>query len=202
MTRSAAGFTLVEVLVTLVVFAMLSLAGTALLGQSLTAKEQADDINAAIKDLQITHALMKSDFGQMVGRTARDSYGVREVGTGSAARPGAPVVKLVRDGWENPGGLTPRSSLQRVEYLIDEENLIRRVYPFVDGVAEADAYDQIILRGVSDIQVTYLFNGQWQAAWATAVQASSGLPEAVAIEFTSTAFGEIRQTFLTPGAPL
>jgi general secretion pathway protein J len=202
MIGASAGFTLVEVLVTLLVFAMLSLAGTAILGQSLTAKEQAGDVNQAIKDLQITNALMKADFAQMVSRTARDSYGVRMPASVAAVTTGQPVIQLVRDGWENPGGLQPRSSLQRVAYFLDDGDLIRRAYPFVDGVAEADAYDQVIMRGVSDFRLTYLINGQWQAAWAAAASSSAFVPEAVAVEFTTQNFGGLRQLFLTSGTPL
>jgi len=202
MTTTSAGFTLVEVLVTLVVFAMLSLAGTAILGQSLSAKAQSDDVNRAIKDLQVTNALMRSDFTQMVSRTARDGFGARSSATVVTGAPGEPFVTFVRNGWDNPGGLAARSSLQRVEYLVRDGNLVRRSFPFVDGMTDAEGYEQVLMSGVSNVNLSYLLNDTWQAGWRATGSAVVALPEAVAIELSSQAFGDLRQLFLAPGGTL
>ncbi len=202
MTRPTAGFTLVEVLVTLTIFAMLSVAGTAILGQSLRAKDQSDEINQAIKGLQIANSLMRADFGQMVRRTPRDESGAR-MGIGvTLSGPNQPLVSLVRNGWENPGGLAARSSLQKVEYVITDGNLIRRAFPYVDGSAEIDAFEQVLISGVSEVTLSFFSDGVWQAGWMSGRRLAALYPEAVAIEFSSQALGNVRQLFLAPGGQL
>lgn len=201
MTRAAAGFTLVEVLVALSVFAMLSLAGTTILGQSLNAKAQSDQVNRATKELQIANAILRADFGQMIIRVGRDGYGARTDGGVVFSESGQPVITLVRNGWENPGGQAARSSLQRVEYLVAQDNLVRRAYPYVDGSADANAFEQVLMTGVSNATFSYLLDGVWQG-WVNGAGTVSVLPEAVAIEVKSAVFGEVRQLFLAPGGRL
>ena len=55
------GFTLVEMLMALLAFALLSSAAMALLDLTLRNKESFDRASAALQDLQVTRALMKAD---------------------------------------------------------------------------------------------------------------------------------------------
>lgn len=195
------GFTLVEVLIALMIFSVISVSGIALLSQSLNAHQQTESLNILLQDVQRTRALLKADLSQVAGRSVRDPYGTgngfvfsggRQVGTDS-------ILQLVRDGWENPAGLERRSSLQRVEYALDDGNLIRRVYMRLDPTTGTAMVDQVVLSGVERVDILFYRGGQWFPVWATANPEAATFPEAVALEFTVERLGDLRQVFLTSG---
>lgn len=195
------GFTLVEVLVTLVVFSMLSVAGLSVLNQSITAKGQADRINEHVEQLRRTHALLKSDLAQLVQRPTRDRFGGRDplIFVGGKTLETQSVLRLVRDGWDNPLGLERRSSLQKVEYHLQDGNLIRRAYLQLDSSANDQFIDLVLLSGVDAADLSFLVRGQWYDAWSVKANGMGVFPSVVAINFRTTELGEVRQVFLTSG---
>lgn len=204
MSRVEAGFTLVEVLVTLAVFSMLSLMGGAVLNQSLSAKAQSDQMQQSIEDLQIARATLKADLAQISLRATRDAYGSQEpvVFLGGDTTSLGTVLKLVRDGWQNPLGQDRRSSLQRVDYLLEDGKLLRRTYPRLDGQAEGAAHSQVLLEGVETLSVSFLLDGQWRTAWMVPALGPYVLPEAVAFDLETRSLGVLRQVFMTSGVAL
>jgi general secretion pathway protein J len=204
MSRTETGFTLVEVLVTLAVFSMLSLLGGAVLNQSLSAKAQSDQMQHSIEDLQVARATLKADLAQISLRATRDAYGTQEpmVFAGGDTASLGTVLKLVRDGWQNPLGQDRRSSLQRVDYVLEDGKLLRRVYPRLDGQAEGSAQTQVLLKGIENLSVSFLVDGQWRTAWVVPALGPYVLPEAVAIDLETRSLGMLRQVFMTSGLAL
>ncbi len=119
------GFTLVEMLVALLVFSLLSAAGVAVLGfaadNRAVVRERMDEIAA----LQSARALIKTDLEQVADRRTRADGGApgRSLTGGESAA--APVLAFTRRGWDNPDA-APRASLQYVEYRLVEDRLERR----------------------------------------------------------------------------
>ncbi len=204
MSRTEAGFTLVEVLVTLAVFSMLSLIGGAVLNQSLNAKAQSNQMQQSIEDLQVARATLKADLAQISLRATRDAYGTQEplVFAGGDTASLGTVLKLVRDGWQNPLGQYRRSSLQRVDYILKNDTLLRRAYPRLDGQAEGSAQTQVLLKGVENLSVSFLMDGQWRTAWVVPALGPYVLPEAVALDIETRNLGALRQVFMTSGLSL
>ncbi|MEQ8736721.1 MAG: type II secretion system minor pseudopilin GspJ [Rhodospirillaceae bacterium] len=204
MSRTESGFTLVEVLVTLAVFSMLSLIGGAVLNQSLNAKAQSDQMQHSIEDLQITRATLKADLSQISLRATRDAYGAQEpvVFAGGDTITLGTVLKLVRDGWQNPLGQDRRSSLQRVDYILENETLLRRAYPRLDGQSADNAQTQVLLKGVENLSVSFLIDGQWRTSWMVPARGPYVLPDAVALDLETQNLGALRQVFMTSGLVL
>lgn len=201
---SARGFTLVEVLVTLVVFSILSISGITILSQSIAAKGQADAVNQTIEQLRRTHTLLKSDLAQVTPRQTRDRFGARSgaVFEGGIGIGDQPILQFVRDGWDNPSGLERRSSLQKVEYRLEGTAFVRRAYMHLDHASADQSVDLVLLEDVTSVDVSFFVQGQWYSTWAASSSGARPFPHAVAVTLRTAGLGEIRQVFQTSGLSL
>ena len=130
------GFTLVEVLVAIVVFAIIGLASAAVVNTMMRTNEQSAAARDALTQLQQAMYLVEQDMRQAVSRrTPRGDY-------------------YVRAGWFNPGNLLPRSELQAVRYFVNEDNeLIREHFTYVDMAPSSEPTERVLLSGVESITI-------------------------------------------------
>ena len=116
--KGRAGFTLVEVMVSLLIFAMLAGAGAAVLGGAIDNRFAIKAASDRVADLQRMRGLLRADLGQAAARRSRGPTGRPTpqpiIG---ATVPGEPILVLNRAGWSNPGE-QGRPSLQRVHPVI------------------------------------------------------------------------------------
>lgn len=195
MRSSRAGFTLVEVLVSLAVFALIAAAGAAVLGLSIDNRFAVKAATDRTADLQRMRGLLRADLGQAAARRSRGPTGrpMPQPISGPAA-PGDPALVLTRAGWSNPGE-QPRPSLQRVEYRLVEDRLERRVSTHLDGARPGPP--QVLYRGVRDLTVAFVKDGQEAPAFITT--ADRPLPDAVRLTMTLEGYGRVEQLFLVGG---
>ncbi len=190
-----AGFTLVEVLVALLIFALIAAAGAAVLSLSIDNRFAIKAATDRTGDLQRMRSLLRADLGQASSRRARGPTGRPMLQPlGGPAAPGDPVLTLTRTGWTNPGG-RPRPSLQRVEYRLVDNRLERRVASHLDGARPGAP--QVLYRGVHDLTVAFVRDGQEAPAYI--VTAERPLPDAVRIRMTLDGYGPVDQLFLVGG---
>lgn len=156
-----AGFTLVEMLVAMVIFAMLAVAGVGLLRASVDTQTAIDNRLVGLNAQERLAALFTADLGQA---TARPQVGLGEsrqlsfTGTSSS-------VSLMRGGWANPDGL-PRSSLQRVEWTGSQSNVSRIAHLFLDG--SDPGQPAIIQRDVETFTLRYRrADGSWTESFSS-----------------------------------
>lgn len=190
---SEAGFTLVELLVALAIFALISVAGVMLL-------RSGSDTQLAVKgrleDLSRTNRLynaIEGDLAQAIARPVRDQSGqpVPAFTENDAGTPGA-LFGFVRAGWSNFDE-APRAGLQRVAYVLEDGALKRLGWPMLDGAAPADA--ATLVENVSAAQLQYRDErGEWRSDW-TATDANA-LPRAVELRLTLEGKPEQRMLFL------
>lgn len=189
------GFTLVEVLVSLMIFALIAAAGAAVLSQSIDNRFAVKAATDRTADLQRMRGLLRADIGQASPRRSRGPTGrpmPRPMTT--AERPGDPVLTLTRAGWSNPEDRA-RPSLQRVEYRLVEDRLVRQAMPYLDGSRPGPP--QILYRGVRAVTVTFLKDGSEAPAFTTTPERP--LPDAVRLRMTLEGYGELDQLFLIGG---
>lgn len=190
------GFTLVEVLIALAIFALLAGAGALVLSQTIDTRFAVRAETDRIGDIQRMRALLKADLAQAAPRRTRAPTG-RPLPRAlmGPETPDGPILTLVRNGWANPDE-TARPSLQRVEYRVVEGRLERRVSPYLDGARAGPP--QVLCRGVKDAAVTFIQNGS--EAQAFAASSDRPLPDAVRIVMTLDGVGRLEQIFLVASA--
>lgn len=190
---SDAGFTLVELLISLLIFGMLAAAGVGLLAFSVRAQEASSERLNEVAAIRRIGAILTSDLAQATPRLVRDGNGARMPAfTGEGGGAGQVALGFVRQGWSN-GGELARASLQRVEYRLMDDRLERQGWPMLDGAEPGKP--AVVLRGVKSLSVRYRRKGKWRETWdAERVEA---MPDAVEVVMDLDRIGRIRQLFLT-----
>lgn len=190
--RADAGFTLVEVMVALLIFAILASAGVALLSFSVRAQaasgKKLDDLAA----LQRTLSIMSADLAQASDRPSRDEGGTPlPAFIGEAGGTAQPMLRLVRGGWTNLDAQA-RANTQKVAYRLDGTTLQRVSYPRLDGAAPMAAAP--LLDRVRTVRLRYRYRGAWSDRWDGA--GGAALPQALELRVQRNNGVEYRQVFL------
>jgi general secretion pathway protein J len=186
------GFTLLEVLVAMSIFAVIGLGANKMLRTIIDTHEITTTKNRDLTSIVRAFNMMERDFSQIVARRVRDEYGEPMeplmVGTGQY------LVELTRTGWNNPAQVK-RSVLQRVAYEIEDEKLIRHFWLVLDRAQDSEPISQELLVEVEGLRVNLLNEeGKGADSWPD-YDAETALPLAVEILLETKSMGEIRRVF-------
>ncbi len=194
------GFTLLELLVALSIFAVIAVLAYGGLGTVLDQRSATEASAERLAALQKTYLIIQRDIEQLVPRPIRDEFG-----DPAPAIIGGTAFQLTRGGWSNPLG-TRRSSLQRVGYALEEQELIRYSWLVLDRAQDSLPRRQVLVDDVNSMRVRYLdAEDNWQDQWPPAQQ-TAGIanalagnpPRAVEITLQHEQYGEIRWLFQLP----
>lgn len=195
------GFTLLELLVALAVFAMVSLMAYSGLHTVLQNKQVTEQRAERIQQLQSAMLMLERDLSQIaLLREIRDDYGDRQ-GSLRTADFGAITLEFTRAGWRNPTRMA-RSTLQRTAYGIDEEVLKRFSWTVLDRTQESIPNEVVLLAGVRKMRLRYMDEGGgWHEQWPPAGLAQTGakpFPRALEVTLELEDMGSIRRLFPLP----
>lgn len=186
------GFTLIEILIALAVFAILATITSSAIYHAFNTRArvtlQADRLSA----LQLAIAILHRDTQQIVARSVRGNKL-------NISRPfvGQPhYFEFTRGGHANPNGLERRSTLTREAFLCHDSQLIRRRWDTLDGPSRSLYQDRILLDNLTKCQFAYLAqNQQMLPDWKAAT-----LPAAIQLSANVTNWGKISLLFMVKGA--
>ena len=184
--RKEQGFTLVEMLIALTIFGMLTAAGVALLTLTVRTQETSERLLDELGAVRRTGALLNADLALAAPRLHRDGDGLPRpafIGGGGGEEL---LLALVRHGG---AGEAP----QRIEYRLAGGRLERRRFAAIDGGGAWVAAP--LLDGVRRARLRYRDRGgQWRARWDPTDPAR--LPVAVELVTDGERQGVLRQLFL------
>jgi general secretion pathway protein J len=192
------GFTLLELLVALAIFAMLAGAGVLLLGNSVSAQGAIKGRLDGLAAVQRADGAISADLGQALPRISRTESGTLAPAFFARTQADdAPILQFVRGGWSNLNGAA-RPSLQKVEYWVRLGRLERRSYEQVDGAAGAQP--ATLLEGVENVTLRFRnTRGEWLPTWAQ--QQPDLLPRAVEMTLVRTGEPPLVMMFLVGPGP-
>ncbi len=189
------GFTLLELLVAMAIFAIIGALAMGGLNTVLGQREAAAGQLARLHQVQRTMRILTTDFSQLAPRVVRDALGTAE---GALIAPCGveAAVCLSRDGWRNPFAQLARGTLQRVQYRIADGQLLREYWGVMDRTLADEPHREVLVDGVEHFEIAYVDpsgNGEWVTQWPPLQQqnASSTLPLAVRLTLTLADWGEI-----------
>ena len=142
------GFTLVEILVALLVFAVVGLLSTRLLSQSIDNQNHLQDRGQRLAEIHRAIRVLQRDIVQLSRRKIRDAQG-EELPALMVSDQGA--IEFSRVGWRNPLR-QPRSEVQRVGYRWQDEKIIRGYWLTLDRSYDAEPAYQTLLEDVEAIE--------------------------------------------------
>ena len=189
------GFTLFEVLIAVSIFAVIGVIAMTNLIQVGRSGERIEQADRQLSRLQFALARIGKDVLQLSPRPVRDQYGDLQ-----------PMVKLdetrlalTRGGWSNLLQQR-RSTLQRVEYRVEDEQLLRRFRPLLDQGFEDNSIDQPLLEGVDNLQWRLLTRGKKSHERWPVEEAVPGdqIPVAVELSFELAGFGRVERVYELP----
>ena len=191
LSTKTAGFTLLELLIVIMIFSTMSIMAYGALGNILTSNTVIMEQEKKLKQLQRFMMFVERDMRQIVARSKSNGY-----------NPSSPaliygldndgIIEFTRAGNPNPLGVT-RSSLQRVQYDLQDEKLIRKSWNIVDHI-DAEPITMPLLDDVEGLSFRFLDNNNaWSDNWGKNIIA---IPKAIEMKVEHKNWGEIVRLFL------
>jgi general secretion pathway protein J len=201
--RGQRGFTLLEILVATVILAIMGLMAYRGVGEARIAAAAAEGHMGRLREVQRAMHLLAADFRTLAPRPVRETIGD---GYRAALRrdPNSiALVELSHGGWPNGAG-TPRGTVQRVSYRLEERKLIREHWNVTDPTLASPPVKRELLGDVERVEIRYMNSGrEWVLQWppfnSTADFGFRMRPIAVEITVVLADYGELRRLVEVPG---
>jgi len=195
--RDSGGFTLIEVLVAMAIFGVMTILAYMSLGQTFESADILNDRMDRLQSIQRTIRYLSNDLASASPRPVRNDVGDGYMPAVMVSAANDFALAVTHGGWPNPAGL-PRSTQQRSVYLLDDGHLFRVYYNVLDSTYSNNAVSTEILDGVERLEFRLIQdNGEVTNQWPPdGVQGGSGdhlRPRAVEIILTLENEGEIRR---------
>lgn len=193
MKRQSA-FTLIEVLVALAIFGIMSALAYLSLAQTLDNSEMLGERMDRLQAIQRTMTTLSTELLQATPRPIRADLGGFEPALRSSFDSNF-ALELTHNGWPNSAGV-PRSTQRRTAYRIEDNELVRYHWNVLDRTANSVPVATVLLDELDSLTFRFLqFNDEWVDQWpplsAGAAANSHILPRAVEITLVLPDEGEL-----------
>lgn len=196
------GFTLLELMIASIIFAIMAIMAYGGLDNVLSNSESSKRALNRLQQVQQSVSILNRDFRQIIRRPIRDEFGNNQAYL-TAGNNLDNIVEFSRGGRVNPGGLL-RSTLLRVAYQLDDDSLVRLQWPQLDRTQEQEPKKTTLIDKLEKFSIRFLSpDGEWQDRWpplnATPVtqgtNAASTEPLAIEVIMELQDWGEIRRLY-------
>lgn len=159
------GFTIIEMMAAMAVFAVLAVMAYGGLRSVVNAREAVEESGAATRSLQRAFFLISQDIEQFQARAIRDEFGDPQPAVQSGGSGRTSALEFTRGGWPTPFDI-PQSGQIRVRYQIEGEQLIRSNWVVLDRAQDSLPTKTALLNGVTALEFRYLDDsGSWKNEW-------------------------------------
>jgi general secretion pathway protein J len=162
----ARGFTLLEVLVAVVVFGIISVLAYGGYNQLIQQSDIVERSASRTRVIQSTVQRMTEDFAMLEPRPIREPIGESlEPALRAGGKRVETLADLTRSGWTNPAGLS-RSTLQRVTYRLMDNKLERAYWTALDRTLSTEPTSAVMLDKVRAVSFRFMDQNQtWHDQW-------------------------------------
>ncbi|GEA61362.1 type II secretion system minor pseudopilin GspJ [Vibrio comitans] len=200
--KKTKGFTLIEVLVAIAVFASLSIAAYQVVFQTQLSNQQSQEKLGRLQQLQATLVYLDSDFRQIAIRRFRNDG--QEAGEAliywqdNLLDSDEKGVLFTRLGWINPQQQFPRGEVTKVGYRVRDNKLERVWWRYPDTPVGQQGIVTPLLDKVEEFDIRFYNGESWLEEW----EDGGALPKAVAVHLTLEDYGKLERIYLTADGQL
>jgi len=204
----ASGFTLIEIMIALFIFAIISMIISYGLNNVFTAKQKISIVEKRLNELQFALLLMQHDTSQLIDYTSPSTPSSTTTGNNTQ-------FSFVTTNNANPMGLEQRSNLMHVSYLSKNNQLIRNIWfnePATSNnmllnmnstpQVNKQLLSRVLLNNVTNLKFRYLSSSGFIDTWPPPNLSSQTPPLAIQISFNVPEWGNITQLYRIQGVTL
>lgn len=198
--RYLEGFTLIEILIALMIFAILATITSSTLYYAFNTRSRVMQQAKRLSALQLSISLIQKDCLQILDRASR----VNDMQLAPAFVGQTNYFEFTRDGNINPSSMEKRSSLKRMGLFCINNQLIHRTWASLDPIDVSLYEDKVLVDNLSACHFKYLNQNsqvlaQWRAQALTQNQKKEPLPKAILLNLILKDWGEMNLLFIIPG---
>ena len=175
------GFTIIEVLVSLIILSIIAIISSNILQSSLdTERDTTRQLNS-IKELNLSSSIIRRDIRQIVNISSRDFFGNTLYGSliGSIDSKGISFSTRIKSLSNEV------SPIKRVEYVLEKNILVRRQY-FSSNPYDQNAYTESkLLIDLSELRFSFMYENKWHNSWPINLATSKKIPTIIKLDFTT-----------------
>jgi len=173
------GFTLIEIIISLIILSLILLISSNILSSALNYQSSTNLKLKNINELNLASTILRRDLRQAVNIPSRDFFGNFEAGTfnGNYTNKSISFNTFINDISINT------SSVKKVLYYFNDNNLYRRQYFSSSPFKNDDYFESILLENISDVNFTYMYERRWHNSWPIGEISSRKIPTLVRIDF-------------------
>ena len=149
-----AGFTLIEMLVSLFIFSLISAGTMTVMSSSIAVRDRVNQGMEELNRIQASRSIMRTDFERISLRARRDILGSFEPYV--LTTDGESLINFTRLGRENPGGLEARGDAERVAYFFRDEKLIRQSWPTANPDVSSEPREIVLFDNLLSARLEFL----------------------------------------------
>lgn len=197
MESKLSGYTLIEVMVALSVFAIIAAMSANVLFHAFDIRKRVAKRANQMDELQMVTSIIRHDTEQLFLRSIRsENMRLLPMFTGKYQ-----YLEFTRGGMINPDAAVKESSLKRIAYLCRGDALIRRSWRALDAVHRNAHDDRVLLKNLQKCSFSYIsiyhqtFN-DWRAFSIEDGKKTEVIPTAIQLTIAPEGLGEMQLTFI------
>lgn len=195
------GFTLIEVLIALMVFAIIAAITSSAMYYAFNTRSKINHYADRLAQLQLAVNLLDQDTDQIINRPVRGN----EMRAFPAFIGTSDYIEFTRAGVVNPHQLARRSTLKRIAILCQNNQLIRRSWLQLDSPDRQRYEDRSILDNLKTCAFSFIDKNkhsynEWLAEALTSDQSRQPFPPVIQLDIELMDWGKINLIFLVPEA--
>ncbi len=193
------GFTLIEIMIALMIFALLSAIAYRGLEAVLNARARVEQEARKWRGLALAFINIQQSLASVVDRSIRGSDGLIAPpfsGVAGVRHEEEAALVFTRTGFPDHGGVL--ADLQRVGYRVNGGRLEQLIWPVLDQAPATEPHAMTLVQGVKAMNARYLGpDGAWGASWPPAGD-SAPAPAAVELELQLVTGETVTRVFALP----
>jgi len=173
------GFTLIEVLVSLVILSMIAIISSNILQSSLETERTASKRLNDARNLNFASILVKRDIRQIINVPLRDYYGNSINGTFT----GNNIDKRMSFNSKIKSNSQNTSPIKRIEYIIENDNFIRKQFYSANPYSAEEYVESKLIKNVSSMNIEFMHEKKWHTQWPINKETQRIIPTLIRLEF-------------------